>query len=353
MTSRLITTIRHSRRVMAVPRPLAAVMVGDPTPLALANLQRLATWCDLLLTEATVTFQGQPRTPLRGGWRDLLSLSPDQLRVYTMDPSQGSGAWVQDLQRNGVLPALLREQPDRPVLLMDADELLDAGAVLALLAAGFSEPCRLGLAPLYGAIDREALSSHCCWKPELSELRLGPPQRPYLFHGPVLATVAMLRERSASHLRRTAGFKDRARSFGVHATLAGTIDEVIRKLRSSRHVWAPRILDPLHLNTMLSAGIHHAGWWVASYRSPEPWLRELANVCQLRTAGRPPGSSQLKRLRAWAEARLDPVLPDELVSIVDINVSRHMENNKGFNKLDAWLCAKATRHNGYGLPLPE
>ncbi|MEB3354464.1 MAG: hypothetical protein VKM34_09565, partial [Cyanobacteriota bacterium] len=299
------------------PRPLATVMVGEPTPLAVANLKRLASWCDLILTEATMTFQGQPRSPLRGGWRELLGLGPEQLRVYTMDPPPASGAWLQDLQRNGVLPALVREPPDRAVLLMDADELLDPGAVQALLAEGIGEPCRLGLVPLYGAIDREALSSHCCWKPELAVLRHAPPQRPYLFPGPVLGTVAMLRENSPGQLRRRAAYVDREHRFGVHVTLAGPIDEVIRKLRSSRHVWDERILDPVHLNTMLSAGVHHAGWWIAAHRSPEPWLVELGQQCNLRIAGASLAPEQLESLRAWAQARLDPDLTDSRVKEID------------------------------------
>jgi hypothetical protein len=333
---------------MADRRPLAAVMVGDPTPLALANLQRLATWCDLLLTEATLTFQGQPRTPLRGAWRDLLGLPPAQLRVYTMDPPRVSGHRLQAMQRNGVLPALLREPLDRPVLLADVDELLDPTSVLALIAAGFPAPCRLGLVPLYGAIDREALSSHCCWKPECSELRQAPPKRPYLFPGPVLATVAMLRDHPASDLRLTAPYVDRSCSFGVHATLAGPIDEVIRKLSSSRHVWMPRILKPVHLTTMLQAGVHHAGWWIAAYRSPEPWLVELANTCDLRIAGHQRTAEELRGLRGWAEARLRPDLPEALVSIIDDYVSSNNEEIKGLlGLINDWLCKTPTINCGY------
>lgn len=302
-------------------------MVGEPTPLAVANLKRLASWCDLILSEATVTFQGQPRTPLRGGgWKELLDLGPDQLRVYTMDPPPASGAWVQDMQRNGVLPALLRQPLDRPVLLMDADELLDPAAVLALLAEGIGEPCRLGLVPLYGAIDREALSSHCCWKPELAVLRHEPPKRRYLFPGPVLATVAMLRERSPSLLRRRAAYVDRERSFGVHVTLAGPIDEVIRKLRSSRHVWDERILDPVHLKTMLSAGVHHAGWWIAAYRSPEDWVLKLARASNLRSAGQRLTFNELQKLREWAEARLDPELAEDKVRSQDESLAYSITN---------------------------
>ena len=333
---------------MADPRPLAAVMVGDPTPLALANLQRLAAWCDLLLTEATLTFQGQPRTPLRGGGRDLLGLPQAQLRIYTMDPPKGPGHMLQAMQRNGVLPALLREPSDRPVLLADVDELLDPTSVLNLIAAGFPEPCRLGLVPLYGAIDREALSSHCCWKPECSELRQAPPKRPYLFPGPVLATVARLKDHSASDLRLTAPYVDRTRSFGVHATLAGPIDEVIRKLGSSRHVWMPRILKPMHLNTMLQAGVHHAGWWVAAYRSPETWLVELANTCNLRIAGQQKTTEELRGLRGWAEARLRPDLPEDLVEFFDEYVNSNGDKTTGILcAADEWLCKTPTINNGY------
>ena len=49
---------------MTDQRPLAVVMVADPTPLTLTNLRQLSRWCDLLLTEGTETISGQPRRPL-------------------------------------------------------------------------------------------------------------------------------------------------------------------------------------------------------------------------------------------------------------------------------------------------
>jgi len=334
-------------------------MVGEATPLALANLRRLSQWCDLILTEATLTFQGRPRLPLRAGWRDLLGLSAEQLRIYTVDPPQASGARLQAIQRNGVLPALLRQPLDRPVLLADADELLDPQLVLEWLAGGIRQPGRLGLVPLYAAIDREAPGSHCCWKPEWAELRRAPPRQPFLFPGPVLVSVAMLQEQSPNDLRRTAPFVDHSRSFGVHATLAAPIPEVMRKLRSSRHVWMPRILDPLHLNTMLTAGVHHAGWWIAAERRPEPWLQALAADCGLRLAGPAQARQQLAALRAWAEARLDPALPDALVREIDAYVaSRAAEADDFLSGLDDWLCVRPVSHWGHavgqhlaGLPL--
>lgn len=330
---------------MADPRPLAAVMVADPTPLTLANLRRLSSWCDLLLAEASCTFQGQPRTALRGAWRDLLGLESPQLRIFTTQLPAGSNAQRQRTQRNGVLPALLREPADRPVLLADADELLDGEMVRERIAAGIEAPVRLGLVPLYGAIDRVAPEIHCCWKPEWAALRQAPPSRPYLFVGPVLATVAQLREQPASTLRYSTPLRDREHAYGVHVTMAEPIPRVIQKLNTSRHTWVSRIRDPGHLETMLSAGVHHAGWWVAAYREPEGWLLELAKGTDLRVAGPAHTRSHLAALRAWSEARLDPELPDDLVSKLDSYVANRKPGIEDFlTPLDAWLCTRVPQN---------
>jgi hypothetical protein len=39
-------------------RPLAAVMVADPSPITLANLTRLSAWCDRVLVEGTTHTDG-------------------------------------------------------------------------------------------------------------------------------------------------------------------------------------------------------------------------------------------------------------------------------------------------------
>ena len=333
---------------MADPRPLAAVMVADPTPLTLANLRRLSSWCDLLLAEASCTFQGQPRTPLRGGWGDLLGLEAPQLRIFTTELPAGSNAERQRIQRNGVLPALLREPAERPVLLVDSDELLEGEAVQERIAAGIEAPVRLGLVPLYGAIDRVAPQIHCCWRPEWAELRQAPPARPYLFTGPVLATVAQLREQAASTLRYSTPLGDRERAYGVHATMAEPIGRVIEKLNSVRHTWVPRIHSPVHLGTMLSAGVHHAGWWIAAYREPEPWLHNLAQECELRVAGERLPEAHLGVLRAWAESRLDPELPEDLVRAMDHYVAtRKPADEDLLTPLNAWLCGRPIKSWGH------
>ena len=323
-------------------------MVADPTPLTLANLRRLASWCDLLLAEATCTFQGQPRNPLRSGWCDLLGLDSSQLRIFTTELPRGSNVERQRIQRNGVLPALLREPAKRPVLLIDSDELLDGEAVLERIAAGFEAPVRLGLVPLYGAIDRVAPQIHCCWKPEWAQLRQAPPAQPYLFVGPVLATVAQLREQPASTLRYNTRLRDHNKAYGVHATMAEPIARVIEKLSASRHTWVPRIRASMHLETMLSAGVHHAGWWVAGYREPEGWLCDLARDVTLRVAGLPQPSSHLAALRAWAEARLDPSLPDDLVFSVDRYVAKRETGVEDFlTPLNSWLCGRSVQYCGH------
>ena len=187
-----------------------------------------------------------------------------------------------------------------------------------------------------------------CWKPEWAALRQAPPAQPYLFHGPVLATVAQLREQPASRLRYSTPLRNRDRAYGLHATMAESIPRVIAKLNSVRHTWVERIHSPIHLNTMLSAGVHHAGWWVAGYRKPEDWLRELGEECGLRLAGEELPTTYLNTLRAWAEARLDPKLPDKLIESIDSYVAnREITQIDFLTPLHSWLCGRPVETWGH------
>ena len=265
-------------------RPLVVVMVADATPMVLTNLRQLATWADIVLTEADATTSGEPRGPLREGWRELLGLERPELSIVTTQLA-GEDKWQrQRVQRDSVVPLLVRQPPDRAVLMLDADEFLDASAVLDVIAGldDWSEPRRLGLVPLFGAVDRVARSIHCCWREPLAGLR----------------------------------------TFGVHVTMTeASPSRIVRKLVNTRHTWDDRALDERNLNTMLSAGVHHAGWWIADYREPEQWLVELAAENDLRVAGALLPEDHLLALRAWAEARLDPRVPDGVVAAVDVYVA--------------------------------
>lgn len=96
---------------------------------------------------------------------------------------------------------------------------------------------------------------------------------------------------------------------------------------------------------MLSAGVHHAGWWVAAHREPEEWLSHMAAAGELRLAGPPLPQDHLRALRAWAEARLDPSLPEDLVEKIDDYVESRRPNSEDFLlPLDAW---QQQRHVNY------
>lgn len=329
-------------------RPLAVVMVADATPLTLANLRALSSWCDLILTEGTTTTSGEPREPLRRGWRDLLDLEPPRLRVFTTDLA-GVNTWQrQAVQRNGAQPMIAFEPDDRPVLLVDADEFLDADAVLDLIAQGFERPVRLGLVPLYGAVDRVAKRIHCCWKSDWPDLRVMPRKQPYVFGGGSLASAGDMRKVAPSAIRFRSPLVDRTRTYGVHVTLAESAERVAWKLRNMRHVWDPRVYQVHHLETMLNAGVHHAGWWVTNYHSPEPWLLALAAEADLRVAGPSRPEPELRALRAWAEARLDPRVPDSVVRAVDAYVaSRPADADDFLPMLDTWLLSRPIQHSGH------
>lgn len=333
---------------MSHRRPLAVVMVADATPLTLANLRSLSRWCDLILTEGTTTTSGEPREPLRRGWRELLDLEPPRLRVFTTDLA-GVNTWQrQAIQRNGALPMIAFEPDDRPVLLVDADEFLDADAVLPLIERGLDEPVRLGLVPLYGAIDRVARRIHYCWKAEWPDLRNAQPKRPYIFAGGSLASAGKMRNTAPSAIRFGSPMVDKQRTYGLHITLAESADRVAWKLRNMRHVWDPRVCREQHLGTMLRAGVHHAGWWLADYREPEPWLLALAAKAELRIAGPRWPEADLRALRAWAQARLDPRIPDSLVEAGDAYVATRPQGTDDFlSALDAWLLERPIEYSGH------
>lgn len=334
---------------VSTQRPLAVVMVADPTPLTLTNLRRLSGWCDLLLTEGTQTISGQPRDPLRGEWRERLGLSKPELRVVTTDLA-GEEMWQRErIQRDSCLPVLAFEDPGRFVLMIDADELLDAELVQARLAEGVEEPARLGLVPLYGGVDRRARSIHCCWNEALTRLRdpATALKRPYLVAAPSVATVDQMSARSPSGVRFRSPIIDKQQSFGVHVTMTGSGEQTEWKLRNMREVWDERVMSAAHLELMLSAGVHHAGWWIATYREPEPWLLALAEECGLRSCGPMLPQEHLRALRAWAEARLDPLVPESLVAAGDAYAAaRAVDASDFLPALDEWLLTREVEHTG-------
>ena len=328
-------------------------MVADPLPLTIANLRSISQWADLLLTEGTTTTSGQPRTPLREGWRDLLGLQPPELRVLTTDLA-GPNTWLrQRVQRNSAAAVLGMLPEHRPVLMVDADELLDPDSVLAVIAEGIEEPVRLGLVPLYGAVDRVAPAIHCCWREDAPDLRSQPPQRPYVIAAPSLATAGMMQGKSPSVIRFQSRLISRDRTFGVHATMVEPVPQVQWKMANMRHVWDPRVLAEQHLNTVLKAGVHHAGWWIADYRQPEPWLADLAEHMGLRVAGPRMPSEQLRAIRAWSQIRLDPSVPEVLVSAGDAYVAtRPHDAQDFFNELDDYLVSRPLQYTGHSKDDP-
>ena len=331
-------------------RPLAVVMVADPTPLTLANLRNLAQWCDLVLTEGTTTTSGDVREPLRNQWREVLGLASPELRIITTDLA-GRSPWLrQRIQRDSVLPLLLSEPDDRPVLMVDADELLDPAAVQDRITGGLADPVRLGLVPLYGAVDRVAKTIHCCWRDGSAKWRAMDrmPKQEYIFAASSLATAGAMRGRSPSAVRFRSPLETRERLYGVHATLTEPAEQVAWKLANMRHVWDPRSYRVGHLDTMLRHGVHHAGWWVAGYRKPEAELLDLAESAGLRVAGEPGPDDHLRALRAWAQARLDPRVPEELVEAGDRYAADRRPDAEDFlPALDDYLLQHEVEFNGH------
>ena len=328
-------------------------MVADPLPLTLANLRSLSQWADLLLTEGTTTTSGQPRTPLRDGWRDLLGLRPPQLRVLTTDLA-GPNTWSrQRVQRNSAAAVVGTLHADRPVLMVDADELLDADAVLSVIDDGIAEPVRLGLVPLYGAVDRVAPAIHCCWRADAPDLRRASLQHSYVFRGPSLSTAGMMLQKNPSLIRFRSPLISPASTFGVHATMVEPVAQVQWKMANMRHVWDARVLAEQHLRTVLNAGVHHAGWWIAQYRKPEPWLSALAADSELRVAGAMSPTEHLRAIRAWSQIRLDPAVPDALVEAGDSYMAtRPPDAQDFFHELDDYLVSRPVQFTGHSKEDP-
>jgi hypothetical protein len=330
-------------------RPLAVVMVADADPVTVANLTRLARWSDVVLEEGTQLISGESRSPLRGQWRDILGLDHERLRIVTTELGAWGNSTREAVQRNSVMPILALENPRRPVLLADGDEFLDEATVSRAIET-LDEPIRLGLVPLYGAIDRVARTTHCCgWGPEKDLRDPGKTaDKTYLFAGPVLARPHQLIKASPSRVRTLTGVGDRSVSFGVHATFTEPVARIAWKLRHHRHVWDPRVYEAQHLTTMLNAGVHHAGWWVAEYREPERWLVDLARDASLRVDGPQSPIAHLLGLRAWAQVRLDPRIPDELVQAGDAYASTRTADAADFlPELDDWLRLRPIEHTGH------
>lgn len=323
-------------------------MVADPTPLTVANLKALSQWADLLLTEGTTTTSGQPRVPMREGWRDILGLAPPELRVLTTDLA-GGNKWVrQRIQRDSAAAVIGMLPPDRPVLLVDSDELLDSEAILHLLAEPPDSPVRLGLVPLYAAVDRTARSIHCCFLREGPDLRRARPARDYVVAAPALARAIDVQSASPTTVRFSSPLYSKERTFGMHATLTESVAQVQWKLANMRHIWDARVLSEQHLQTVLSAGVHHSGWWVADYREPEPWLAALADSSGLRVAGPMLADDHLRALRAWAEIRVDPGIPQVLVDAGDAYMAQRPQDARDFfPALDDYLLTRPVTHSGH------
>jgi hypothetical protein len=340
---------------MANSRPLVVVMVADPTPLTLTNLRQVSEWADLILTEGTMTIGASPREPLRSGWRELLDAEPPHLRVITTDLA-GEEMWQRErIQRNSVLPVLTFESDDRIVIMLDSDEFLEPDAVFDAIDA-YTEPVRLGLVPIYAGVDRVARSIHCCWHESYAVLRDPSHQvkRPYIVAAPSVSRVGEMRASSPSAIRFRSPIIDRERTFGTHVTMTASAVDTAWKLRNMRERWVPRVCDERHLDTMLRAGVHHAGWWITEHRDPEPWLRELAQSADLRVVGDPLPEPHLRALRAWSEARLDPLVPDVIVEAGDAYVAeRPTDAHDVLAAIDSWQLSSDVRHVGRELPPDE
>lgn len=339
----------RARRAANVERPIAAVIVGGPTPMAVAQIRRLASWCDVVVTESTLGFDAAPREVIRGQWHEITGIARPHLRVVTTDLPAG-GRHGEYRARDSVMPLLFREAGDRVVLLLDDDEFLDEVRTLRVLE-GLQDPGRLPLAAHYGAVDRLAPTLHCCIATSPDHLRDPAllPAEPPAVAGPLAMRIAGVEGISIGALRARAPIVGQATApVGNHLTYCESAAALCRKLAGDQHGWQPRTWAPEHLETMLGAGVHHAGWWIARYSEPEPWLRALAGELDLRVAGPMAPEGHLRALRAWAEERLDPRIPDGVVAAIDAYAAERKQDADDFlNDIDQRLLSGPRTHSGY------
>jgi hypothetical protein len=163
-----------------------------------------------------------------------------------------------------------------------------------------------------------------------------------------VGTAREILERGVASARFTKDRVPDGRTFGVHVTYSEPSDRLAMLIDTGRHQWSPRIHRTQHLDTMLNAGVHHAGWWIATPVEPEEWLVELAKDAGLRRAGAMKELPHLLALRAWAEARLSPLMPEELVRAGDEYASGRAEESIDFlTALSDWLRIRAHEATGY------
>lgn len=299
-------------------RPIVAVMVSDASPAALAQIRRSSQWADVIVLEGLATLDGTPREPLRDGWRDVTGLGRDQLRVVTTQLGEGTRRRRERIQRDSLIGALRRESADRLVVLADDDEFIDPMA-LELVVAESPLPFRVRMETRYGAIDRVAPAGYCCLHRSPESARRYSPRafEPATVAGPLVARTDQLLGSSPGQMRRKVAKSTSRTRAALHVTFTQSSEAVAEKMALGAHRWSPRTMWPRHLDTVLAAGVHHAGWWIASAADVPDWLGELAATSALRRAGPTANPNTLRAIRAWAQDRLEPTTTDAEVRRLD------------------------------------
>lgn len=258
-------------------RLIVAIAVDDEVELIRGMVDLLAPVMDhLVLAEGTTTFQGDARTVIGQGWRDILGLPAGQLTLITAElPPRERAATArarEQLQRAALRLGLRGEPRDALLVLPDADEYLSP-TWLREYGPQVDSVRRLAQVPLFGGLDRRAPDWHCCralLHAPIGVPRPGPAK--WLCPGPLAGPLGELAKFTASRSAiRMAPGQPPAGWHLLHILPAS--GDPSRKLGRQAHDWD---VSSEALKDSLAAGVHPNGWWLTTDIEPPAELTFLA-----------------------------------------------------------------------------
>ena len=289
-----------------------------------------------VIAEAGQTYQGEAKPCTFAAHRERFAWARGKIRHVKLDrlgdprrtPRQRAA-----IQRDAIHLALHDAEPDDVVLLLDVDEVPSRSLLQRLRAGGLDRPRRLQMTRHYERLDAVAPGSPCCPAHGDDVTAVRRRARPGAWDGlddrwrgqsGVAVRAREITASGGSLFSLRFGHIDAApmRDAGRHFSSVDPSARLERKLGRVFHdEWAgDRAMRPDHLYRCRAHGVHHRGWWYSEHPDgPLPDdLRRLADrLHDAADRGAFPPFWRRRLVRAWAELRLTPSLPDAVVALVD------------------------------------